>query len=160
MSLQDVSEREKDIRYSSRTRTGTEAFRLKHDVRHNINTLYDMLPPDLQNSPVAQWLYNFGCVTTMDIVQLIYRPSEPQGSTKDFEFGRATMEARWAQGLADARATLQASPWLAPVPEELGVRVFDVMHDSRVNSASQARRRGDVKVDAYEARPAKDGARR
>jgi NTE family protein len=65
----------------------------------------------------------------MDIVQLIYRPDEPQGSLKDFEFSRPTMELRWRQGLADARTTLQASPWLAPMPGELGVRVFDVIHE-------------------------------
>jgi hypothetical protein len=33
------------------------------------------------------------------------------------------------QGLSDVLVALQASPWLAPMPEELGVRVFDVMHD-------------------------------
>jgi hypothetical protein len=64
----------------------------------------------------------------MDIVQLIYRPDEPQGSLKDFESSRPTMQLRWQQGLADARTTLQASPWLAPMTSELGVRVFDVMH--------------------------------
>jgi hypothetical protein len=51
----------------------------------------------------------------MDVVQLIYRPDEPQGSLKDFEFSRLTMELRWQQGFADARTTLQASPWLAPM---------------------------------------------
>jgi hypothetical protein len=34
------------------------------------------------------------------------------------------MEAR-----AFRRAHRFASPWLAPMPKELGVRVFDVMHD-------------------------------
>jgi hypothetical protein len=42
----------------------------------------------------------------MDIVELIYRPSEPQGYAKDYEFGRATMRLRWAQGLSDAQTTL------------------------------------------------------
>ena len=65
----------------------------------------------------------------MDIVQLIYRPMEPLGAFKDFEFSRSTMAARWKQGLSDVLVALQASPWLAPMPEELGVRVFDVMHD-------------------------------
>jgi NTE family protein len=88
-----------------------------------------MLPQDLKDTPEAKWLYNFGCVTTMDIVQLIYRQRDPQGSSKDYEFGRATMNARWAQGFSDARTTLLASPWLAPMPKEVGVRVFDVMHE-------------------------------
>jgi NTE family protein len=62
---------------------------------------------------------------------------EPQGGIKDFDFSRSTMEARWRQGLADANIALQASPWLEPMPSELGVRVFDVMHEilARTNSA-------------------------
>jgi NTE family protein len=48
------------------------------------------------------------------------------------------MEARWQQGLADAHCTLQASPWLAPIPKELGVRVFDVIHEILVGNREQA----------------------
>ena len=64
----------------------------------------------------------------MDIVELIYRPQELQGCAKDYEFSRTAMQARWDQGLSDARATLAASPWLAPVPPEVGARTFDVLH--------------------------------
>jgi len=127
-SLEAVCERDKDIRYSSRTRTATEMLRAIHDVRHNINNLWDKLPQALKREKEARFLYNFGCVTTMDIVQLIYRPAELQGSAKDYEFGRGTMEARWNQGFADAQATLLASPWLAPMPSEVGARTFDVLH--------------------------------
>jgi NTE family protein len=98
-------------------------------VRHAINELYKLLPPELTNTEQARRLYEHGCVTEMDIVQLIYRPNEPQGALKDYEFSRSTMEARWQQGISDARTILRASPWLAPMPKELGVRVFDVMHD-------------------------------
>src|SRR6516164_8755542 len=137
-NLDEVNEREKDIRYSGRTRAGTEALRLKHDVRHNIKALHEILPQELKDTPEAKWLYNFGCVTTMDIVQLIYRPREPQGASKDYGFGRATMNERWAQGYSDARTTLLASPWLAPMPKEVGVRVFDVMHEILVKNAQPA----------------------
>lgn len=148
VNLEEVSEREKDIRYSSRTRAGTNAFRIKHDVRHNINSLYDQLPPELKETPEAKWLYNFGCVTTMDIAQLIYRPHDSQGATKDFEFGRATMLARWKQGQSDAKATLAASPWLAPMPREAGVRVFDVMHDLLTGKAAHRHDDHDLPLTA------------
>ena len=128
INLDEVNEREKDIRYSSRTMSTTDMLREKHDVRHAINELHKLLPSDLANTEEAKRLYEHGCVTEMDIVQLIYRPMEPQGALKDFEFSRSTMEARWQQGLSDARNTLHASPWLAPMPRELGVRVFDVVH--------------------------------
>lgn len=128
-NLDQVHEREKDIRYSSRTRLATNTLRERHDVRHAINELHKLLPPEIASTEQARRLYEHGCVTTMDIVQLIYRPDEPQGSLKDFEFSRPTMELRWQQGLADAHANLQASPWLVPISSELGVRVFDVIHD-------------------------------
>ncbi|HEV2677609.1 MAG TPA: patatin-like phospholipase family protein [Aliidongia sp.] len=127
--LDTVGEREKDIRYSSRTRAGTETARTMHDVRHIINDLLEQLP-EVRQTPEGQILYEFACVTTMDIVELIYRPTHDQGSAKDYEFGHATMLARWAQGLSDAQATLSASPWLAPMPPEVGVRTFDVLGDA------------------------------
>jgi hypothetical protein len=39
------------------------------------------------------------------------------------------MNDRWEQGLSNGRTTLAAAPWLAPIPKDVGVRVFDVMHD-------------------------------
>ena len=95
----------------------------------------EILPPELRNTEQAKRLHEFGCITEMDIVQLIYRPHEPQGAHKDYEFSRVTMNNRWQQGLSDARTTLQAAPWLAPTPQEVGVRVFDVMHDILVGKS-------------------------
>ena len=133
--LEEVSEREKDIRYSSRTRTVTDMFRAMHDVRHNINSLWDRLPGNLRKTPEAKFLYDFGCVTTMDIAELIYRPTNAQGHAKDYDFSRTTMRMRWAQGLSDAQTTLLASPWLAPMPPEVGARTFDVLKDVPPNRA-------------------------
>jgi NTE family protein len=110
-----VHEREKNIRYSSRTRLATNMIRERHEVRHAINELYKLVPPEFARTPQAKRLLDHGCITAIDIVQLIYRPDEPQGSLKNFEFSRPTMQLRWQQGLANARTTLQASPWLAPM---------------------------------------------
>src|SRR5260370_38725516 len=114
-NLDEVHEREKDIRYSSRTMMSTNSLREKHDVRHAINELHKLLPTDLANTEQAKRLYEHGCVTQMDIVQLIYRPIQPQGALKDFEFSRSTMEARRQQALSDARRTWHASPRFAPI---------------------------------------------
>ena len=82
---------------------------------HAINELHKLLPPDLANTEQAKRL------------QLVYRPTEPQGASKVCEFSRSSMEVRWQQGISNARTALHASPWRAPTPRELGVRVFDVM---------------------------------
>ena len=125
-NLDEVSERDKDIRYSSRTHVSSRAFRDRHDVRHAINELHKLLPAELAKTAQAKRLYEYGCVTEMDIVQLVYHPIEPQGGSKEYEFSRASMESRWRQGYSDAGAALRASPWLAPMPRELGVRVFEM----------------------------------
>jgi NTE family protein len=139
-NLDEVNEREKDIRYSSRTRVVTDTLRERHNVRHVINELHQLLPPEIADTEQARRLYEHGCVTEMDIATLVYRPMEPQGASKDFEFSRSTMEARWRQGMSDACTTLQASPWLAPMPRDLGVRVFDVVHDILVGQQKPERR--------------------
>jgi hypothetical protein len=104
----------------------SNAFRDRLNVRHAINELYKLLPPELASTEQAKRLYEYGCVTEMDIIRLIYRPVEPQGASKTYDFSRAVMEKRWQQGASDARTVLHTSPWLAPAPKELGVRVFDV----------------------------------
>ena len=126
-TLDEVSEREKDIRFSSRTRAGDPVARGAHDVRFAINDLWEKLPPELRATREARVLYEYGCVTTMDVAQLIYRPEVRQGASKDYEFSRPTMAARWARGFADAQATIAAAPWLAPMPEGVGARSFDVL---------------------------------
>ena len=83
-NLAEVTERDKDVRYSSRTRLTTNNLREKHNVRHAINELHKLLPPELAATEQAQRLYAYGCVTEMDIVQLIYRPMEPLCAFKDF----------------------------------------------------------------------------
>ena len=127
--FQEVDERISDIRYASRTRLNTEAFEQKHAVRFAINELEKLLPESIRETDQARRLHEYGCVTEMDIVQLIYRPMSALGAAKDYEFSRRTMNSRWSQGKADAAVTLAAAPWLHPKPSEVGVRVFDVVHD-------------------------------
>jgi NTE family protein len=128
-TLLEAAEREKDIRYSSRTRAGSDVMRTVHDLRHNIDALLAKLPEALRETPEARFLRDFGCKSTMDVAQLIYRPEDEQGQAKDYEFSRGTMVERWARGRADARETLDAAPWREPMPPDAGARSFDVVGD-------------------------------
>jgi NTE family protein len=80
-NLNEVTERDKDIRYSSRTRAGTDTLRRLHDLRHSINMLWERLPENLKRGPEVALLDEFRCVTTMDIVELIYRPEHALGQS-------------------------------------------------------------------------------
>jgi len=94
-NMDEVAEREKDIRYSSRTRTGTDSARLRQELRNHIDTFMNRLPAELREHTVAKRLQEFACPKMVDIVHLIYRPATPQGSQKDYQFSRITMERRW-----------------------------------------------------------------
>ena len=118
-------------------RAGTDTLRQLHDLRHSINMLWERLPDDLRTGPEAALLNEFRCVTTMDIVQVIYRPEHALGQSKDYEFDRPTMESRWAQGLSDAQETITAAPWLEPMPPELGARTFDVRAKGPIGDTSK-----------------------
>jgi NTE family protein len=125
-NLDEVGEREKDIRFSSRTRTGTNDAGEAQNRRRQLNAFLDRLPDHLADDPVAQQLRAYASSALIDVVQMIYRPRQPQGAMKDFQFDRGTMERRWARGLSDARVSLEAKPWTAPVEEHVGFRTFDL----------------------------------
>ncbi len=126
-NLDEVAERDKDIRYSSRTRSGTNNARVRQELRNRLFTFLDRLPEELREDPVAEHLRALACPKMVDIVHLIYRPATPQGSAKDYEFSRATMERRWRQGRDNAHTTLAAAPWKAEIVAGAPVRVFDVL---------------------------------
>lgn len=126
-TLDEVAEREKDIRYSSRTRSNTSHAAERQELRGQIQAFLERLPDELVDDPVVGRLREFACPKGVDIVHLIYRPSVPQGSTKDYEFSRATMRRRWQQGHADTGVTLSAAPWRDPPKPLEAVRVFDVL---------------------------------
>jgi NTE family protein len=124
-NLDEVGEREKDIRYSSRTRAGTNDAGELQNRRRLVRVFLDRLPEHLRDDPVARQLREFACAALVDVVHLIYRPETPQGAWKDFQFDRGTMQRRWAQGVADARVSLEQAPWTAPVEPDVGFRTFD-----------------------------------
>jgi NTE family protein len=127
-TLPESLEREKDIRYSSRTRAGVDGFKRLHDLRVAVGELWSMLPEAARGSPEGQRFREMGCVSSIDVVELVYRPEAPQGQSKDYAFGRETMRERWAAGLANAQEVLRLSPWEAPFPAGLGVRRSDPLN--------------------------------
>src|SRR6267142_2337188 len=105
----EVMTREKEIRYSSRTRAGTDQFKHLQKLRHALAGLLGKLPDDLKSSPEARLLGNAADRTVYNIVHLIYRAKSYEGHSKDYEFSRLSMEEHWRAGYRDARRTLRHS---------------------------------------------------
>jgi NTE family protein len=119
--------RQKDIRFSSRTRANTDQFRRIQRARRAVRRLLEMVPDkDALNDPEMQMLVESADEKVFNIVHLIYRAKRYEGSSKDYEFSRATMEAHWADGYQDATRTLR-HPDVFKRPDSLdGVATFDL----------------------------------
>src|SRR5882757_5145079 len=130
-SMLDVITREKEIRYSSRTRAGTDQFERIQRLRGAAAGLLEKLPDDLKNSPEAQFLRPAVDRKVYNIVQLIYRAKNYEGYSKDYEFSRAGMEEHWRAGYHDARRTLRHREVLQRPSNHEGVFTFDLVADGR-----------------------------
>jgi NTE family protein len=100
-NLFEVDEREKDIRYSSRTRLNTDANLKIHRVKVALRKLLDSLPPEHRDRPEAAMLADVAKENAVTVVQLIYRKRPYEGGSKDYEFSRQTMLEHWASGFDD-----------------------------------------------------------
>lgn len=96
--LTDVWSREKDIRYSSRTRQMTDMLVRRRKEHQVIAKVLDKLPKTLADDPDVKALAKMANARALNIVHLIYRGHSWEGGARDFEFSRRTMEDHWAQG--------------------------------------------------------------
>ena len=127
----DVMTREKEIRYSSRTRASTDQFKNVQRLRHALAGLLEKLPEDLKNSPEARLLIPASQRRVYNIVHLIYRARNYEGHSKDYEFSRLSMQEHWRAGYHDARRTLRHREVLERPTNHEGVFTFDLAEHSR-----------------------------
>lgn len=100
-TLQEAAEREKDIRYSSRTRLNTDAQLRIHKLKASLAKVLSLLPADRRADPDVKYLEAYCQEHAVTVVQLIYRDRAYEGSFKDVEFSRQTMLDHWASGVGD-----------------------------------------------------------
>ncbi|MBX9792809.1 MAG: DUF3734 domain-containing protein, partial [Burkholderiaceae bacterium] len=129
-TLPEVTEREKDIRFSSRTRLNTTNELDRQVIAQAAQRLLAKLPPELRDDPDVRALSRLRCEHAVDVVHLIYRSKHYESQSKDYEFSRLSMQEHWDAGRADMAHTLHDSRWLQRERPAHGVRVFDLTGDS------------------------------
>ena len=127
----EVMTREKEIRYSSRTRASTEQFKHIQKVRRAAAGLIEKLSEDLRNSPEAKLLGTAADRKVYNIIHLIYGAKNYEGHSKDYEFSRRSMGEHWRCGYHDARRTLRHREVLQRPNNHEGVFTFDLAADGR-----------------------------
>ncbi len=124
--LFEAEERRKDIIYSSRTRLNTDVFKATYALRRAIRELHALVPAERRDDPDIRAFKAQGESHRVAIVHLIYRRKPYEGQVKDYEFSRASMLDHWNAGLQDAQVTLADGRWNEPVPDDDGIRVYDL----------------------------------
>jgi NTE family protein len=111
-SLLEAAEREKDIRFSSRTRMNTDKNRMVHNARKALRELMNKLPDYLRNDPSVEILCQAAKENTVTVVHLIYRSKNYESSSKDYDFSRVGMVEHWGAGERDVHLTMRHRDWL------------------------------------------------
>ncbi len=99
-TIMDVMAREKEIRFSSRTRTISDEVIKQRMEREAIAKVLAKLPPEMADDPDVKALAAYAQELPIHLVQLIYRANAWEGGSRDFEFSARTMHEHWQAGLA------------------------------------------------------------
>jgi NTE family protein len=111
-TLLEAAEREKDIRFSSRTRMNTDKNEQVHNTRKALRDLMDKLPDDLKSDPSVELLCKAAKENTVSVVHLIYRSKNYESSSKDYDFSHVGMVEHWRSGVRDVDLSMRHKEWL------------------------------------------------
>jgi NTE family protein len=134
--LADVTTRQKEIQFSSRTRANTDRFKHIHKMRRAIAGHLDQLPQALRDTPGAKLLSRLASRKVVNIVHLIYHTRLYERASKDFEFSRLSMTDHWQAGYRDALLTLGHPEVLEHPTNAEGISIFDFSENDSTAAAS------------------------
>ncbi|GEN98905.1 membrane protein [Novosphingobium sediminis] len=125
-SLSEAMQREKDIRFSSRTRLNTDLQTRLEAMTSAAARLALRLPEELRNDPDLMELTSHACDWPVTILHLINRSETFESHSKDYEFSRGTVEGHWASGRSDVERSLASPRWKQRQIHDCGIVTLDL----------------------------------
>ena len=129
-TLLEAAEREKDIRFSSRTRMNTDKNKQVHNARRALRDLIGKLPEHLKNDPSVEILQKAAKESTVTVVHLIYRSKNYESSSKDYDFSHVGMVEHWGAGARDVHLSMRHKDWLERPQSDETMVTYDLTGDS------------------------------
>jgi NTE family protein len=129
-TLLEAAEREKDIRFSSRTRMNTDKNKQVHNARRALRDLIGKLPEHLKNDPSVEILRKAANESTVTVVHLIYRSKNYESSSKDYDFSHVGMVEHWGAGARDVHLSMRHKDWLERPQSDETMVTYDLTGDS------------------------------
>jgi NTE family protein len=128
-NLLEAAEREKDIRYSSRTRMNTDKNRQIHNARKAVRDLIKKLPDNMKNDPSVEFLAKAARENTVTVVHLIYRSKNYETNSKDYDFSHVAMVEHWETGVRDVHLSMRHKDWLERPQSDETMVTYDLTGD-------------------------------
>lgn len=125
-TMADVMAREKEIRFSSRTRQiSAQVIKLRKE-RELIRKALAKLPKDLCDDPDIKALAACAEEHAVSLVHLVYRANAWEGGSSDFEFSARTMNEHWTSGLNALEQAMGSCQLVAENIETGTTEAFDL----------------------------------
>jgi NTE family protein len=137
VSLLEAAEREKDIRFSSRTRMNTDKNKQIHNARMALRELIDKLPEHLKNDPSLDILRKISKENTVTVVHLIYRSKNYESSSKDYDFSHVGMVEHWGAGVRDVHLSMRHKEWLERPQSDETMVTYDLTGDDSLKAKQE-----------------------
>lgn len=138
-TMMDVSERGKDIQYSSRTKLVTHFMSEQQKNKKLLKEILKHIPSEIKekDSWCRRALKQAEDVRT-NVIQLIYQNKNFEGHYKDYEFSTSTLLEHWSSGLTDIRQTMQNENWLIMPSSEEGFITHDIHKKTSVRAKAKS----------------------
>lgn len=133
-----VTERQKDIQYSSRTRTVTNAAHMMQRMRKVFFETLDRIPASVKaKDPWFEQMARHMQGARYNVIHLIYKNKQAEGLYKDFQFSAESMRQHWQTGMDDMDETIAHASCLEMPAEGENFVTFDI-HTHERSSSNQA----------------------
>ncbi len=132
LSMDDVEKRRKDIEYSSRFEKLLEMHHEIHSLRYKIHRLAKNVPKSKEDPEFLEKCLHDGWNKTVTLVRFLYAGDDDDLSSKDYEFSKQSICEHIEQGYADGKKGTEQSPWLKPVPPDIGIALHDMAESKKI----------------------------
>jgi NTE family protein len=130
-TIMDVMAREKEIRYSSRTRQISDQLIKLRKEREMIRKVLQKLPEELMRDADVQALEAMAREYSVNIVQLIYRANAWERGARDYEFSARSMLEHWTAGRLAVAETMTRTELLARNILDGKTAAFDLTNNGK-----------------------------
>ncbi|WP_448663466.1 patatin-like phospholipase family protein [Sphingomonas sp. CJ20] len=127
-TIMDVMAREKEIRFSSRTRAVSDERMRLRKARETVRRLLDKVPPEVAEDPDVQAVRALVAEHAVSLVQLIYRAEAWEGGSRDYEFSARSMHEHWQAGRTAVAETMANAQLVAQNILSGTTAAFDLTH--------------------------------